>query len=216
MKVLNLYAGIGGNRKLWPEGHEITAIEIEPKIAEIYQKNFPNDKVIVADAHQFLLDHFKEFNFIWSSPPCPTHSRTNLFLHGQGKIRYPSMKLYQEIIFLRQWCKCKWVVENVISYYDPLIRPFEAGRHYFWSNFPIANLEVDTEKGTMNRKASEISQIKYVKGTKPRYGFSIRGLEGLPNKRQIMRNLVNPKLGLHVWNCAFKIRQTTLKSEAHS
>lgn len=64
MKILNLYAGIGGNRKLWGDDHEITAVENVPEIAKIYQDFFPNDKVIVADAHQYLLDHFKEFNFI--------------------------------------------------------------------------------------------------------------------------------------------------------
>ncbi|KKK98144.1 hypothetical protein LCGC14_2645680, partial [marine sediment metagenome] len=56
MKILNLYAGIGGNRKLWGDKHEIIAIEIDPKIAAIYQDLFPNDKVIIADAHQYLLE----------------------------------------------------------------------------------------------------------------------------------------------------------------
>lgn len=69
MKILNCYAGIGGNRKLWGDDHEITAVENDPDIAKIYQDFFPNDKVIVADAHQYLLDHFKEYDFIWSSPP---------------------------------------------------------------------------------------------------------------------------------------------------
>ena len=55
MKILNLYAGIGGNRKLWGDTHEITAVELDPKIAKIYQDFFPKDKVIVADAHQYLL-----------------------------------------------------------------------------------------------------------------------------------------------------------------
>lgn len=69
VKILNLYAGIGGNRKLWGDTHEITAVEYKPEIAKIYQDHFPNDTVIVTDAHQYLLDHFDEFDFIWSSPP---------------------------------------------------------------------------------------------------------------------------------------------------
>ena len=52
MKILNLYCGIGGNRKNWGNEHEITAVENNPKIAKIYQDFFPEDKVIVADAHQ--------------------------------------------------------------------------------------------------------------------------------------------------------------------
>ena len=74
LKVLNLYAGIGGNRKLWKDV-DVTAVENNPEIAEVYKQFYPNDKVIIADAHQYLLEHFKEFNFIWSSPPCPTHSK---------------------------------------------------------------------------------------------------------------------------------------------
>ena len=66
MKILNLYAGIGGNRKLW-ENVEVVAVEIEPKIAKIYSYFFSNDKVIVVDAHQFLLKHLNinpEYNYI--------------------------------------------------------------------------------------------------------------------------------------------------------
>lgn len=58
-KVLNLYAGIGGNRKLWDDV-EIIAVEIDPKIAEIYQDFFPDDEVIITDAHRFLEENFDE------------------------------------------------------------------------------------------------------------------------------------------------------------
>lgn len=67
MKILNLYAGIGGNRKLWGNNYEITAIELDEKIAAVYKELYPNDNVIVADAHTYLLKHFREFDFIWSS-----------------------------------------------------------------------------------------------------------------------------------------------------
>ena len=75
MKILNLYSGIGGNRKLWGDEHDITAVENNSKIAKIYQDFFPKDELVITDAHQYLLEHFKEFDFIWSSPPCPTHSK---------------------------------------------------------------------------------------------------------------------------------------------
>ena len=61
LKVLNLYAGIGGNRKLWKDV-DVTAVENNPEIAKIYQDFFPNDKVIVTDAHKYLLEHFEEYN----------------------------------------------------------------------------------------------------------------------------------------------------------
>ena len=67
-KILNLYACLGGNRAKWDEVAEnlgleleVTAVELDKELARMYQERFPNDIVIVADAHQYLLDHFKEF-----------------------------------------------------------------------------------------------------------------------------------------------------------
>lgn len=105
MKILNLYAGIGGNRKLWGEKNEITAVEIEPKIAECYKKLFPKDNVIVADAHEYLRRHFREYDFIWASPPCPTHSVLQMTRYYNADLKYPDMKLYQEIIITRKLCQ---------------------------------------------------------------------------------------------------------------
>src|SRR3990167_9844360 len=123
MKILNLYAGIGGNRKLWGSNHEITAIEIDEEIAKIYQDYFPKDKVIIADAHEYLREHFEKFDFIWASPPCSSHSNVRKITYQQNKPIYPDMKLYEEILFLQGYFKGKWIVENVISWYNPLIKP---------------------------------------------------------------------------------------------
>ena len=44
-KILNLYAGIGGNRKLWGDEHEITAVEYDEATADVYTssiKDFEN------------------------------------------------------------------------------------------------------------------------------------------------------------------------------
>ena len=108
MKILNLYACLGGNRYKWDEvaDIEVTAVELDPELAKLYQERFPNDKVVVADAHQYLLDHYQEFDFIWSSPPCPTHSRANYWAsktRDNRKKVYPDMKLYQEILFLKHY-----------------------------------------------------------------------------------------------------------------
>ncbi len=125
MRILNLYACLGGNRYKWGDEHEITAVELDPELGRMYQERFPKDKVIVADAHQYLLDHFREFDFIWTSPPCPSHSRaafgSRKSIKASHKPLYPDMKLYQEIIFLKHYFDGKYVVENVIPYYDPLI-----------------------------------------------------------------------------------------------
>jgi DNA (cytosine-5)-methyltransferase 1 len=213
MKILNLYAGIGGNRKLWGDEHDIVAVENNDKIAEAYKTFYPMDQVIIDDAHQFLLDNFKEFDFIWSSPPCQTHSKTNFFLHGQGIIRYPDMQLYQEIIFLRQWGKkIKWVVENVVGYYKPLIEAKQVGRHLFWSNFEITDKEIDyVQIGTMNRSASKDAQRKaIIREAQIPELLDLHDLKDfkIKNKRQILRNCVYPDVGKHVLECAIKDNDT--------
>lgn len=202
IKVLNLYAGIGGNRKLWTNV-DVTAVELNPDIAKIYQDFFPDDKVIVTDAHQYLLEHYNEFDFIWSSPPCPSHSRIRNVAgvgSGQNKPIYPDMKLYEEIIFLNQVYHTsgttfngKYVVENVRSYYDPLIIPQERGKHYFWANFYIANFDAKT-RGHMESNET-LMKIK---------GFDI-------NDKTLLRNCTEPELGYHILNCAYPNNEITLK-----
>ena len=198
MKILNLYAGIGGNRKLWGNEHEITAIENVPEIAKIYQDFFPKDKVIVTDAHQFLLEHYKEFDFIWSSPPCPSHSRMR-FNH-EVKI-YPDMRLYQEIIFLQSFFKGNWIVENVCSYYEPLIKPQVLHRHYFWCNTIIPNIQIEPME-----TCKLLQERAYLEG---RFGFNLDKYKGV-DKRLLLRNCVLPELGKHIFDFAFKNKQVTL------
>jgi len=141
MKILNLYACLGGNRYKWDEvtDVEVTAVEWDEELARLYQERFPQDTVIVADAHQYLLDHYKEFDFIWSSPPCPTHSRINISMKTKRKMKYPDMRLYQEIIFLDNYFTGKYVVENVIPFYEPLITAHKRHRHLYWTNFKLPN-----------------------------------------------------------------------------
>ena len=199
MKILNLYAGIGGNRKLWSGDIEVTAIENNPEIAKIYQEFFPNDKVIVGDAHQYLLEHFQEFDFIWSSPPCPTHSRMRM----NHKIKvYPDMRLYQEILLLKHHFKGKWIIENVIPYYEPLITPFILHRHSFWSNFKITEKEFKVLETAKKLKEREFLQKEF--------GFNLDKYENV-DKRLLLRNCVVPELGLHVFQCAFKEPQGILQ-----
>ena len=184
---------------------EITAVELNPDIAKIYQDFFPNDKMIVADAHQYLLEHFKEFDFIWSSPPCPTHSVCCHFLKGQGIIRYPDTKLWQEIILLKHFFKGKYCVENVKSYYKPFMQPQEIGRHYFWANFRISQIKIEYQIGTMNRQASKEKQRKAIirEAQIPEF-LELHDLKDfkLKNKRQVLRNCVLPKIGIHILNSA--------------
>lgn len=192
MRILNLYCGIGGNRKLW-EGHEITAVENDPDIAKIYQDFFPNDTVIVGDAHEYLQQHYKEFDFIWSSPPCPTHSRMNFLLKEKGtEMRFPNMKLYEEILFLKHFFKGKYVVENVRSYYDPLIKPQELQSHYFWSNFPISDTGLQRKK-VRNDKGMTLAVKMEQQDMKIKNFYNYKR-----DKRTLLNNCVEPELGLHI------------------
>lgn len=196
IKILNLYAGIGGNRKLWGGDIKVVAIEYNPEIAKIYQDFFPQDEVIVTDAHQYLLEHYKEFDFIWSSPPCPTHSRFNLPLKEK---RYPDMRLYQEIIFLTWFFKKPFVVENVISYYEPLIKPYKIDGHYFWTNFVVNNNKEIRDLNNKNK--SDLAK---------EFDIDIDKLKDFEDSELLLRNCVNPKTGLNLFNLAFKEKQQTI------
>lgn len=190
MKILNLYAGIGGNRKLWGDEHEITAIEYDKDIAAVYKDLHPNDTVIVTDAHQYLLDHYSEYDFIWSSPPCPSHShiRKELGVEVRGDVKavYPDMKLYEEILFLQGYFKGKFCVENVVSWYEPLIIPSIIANHYFWANFHISKIP----SGSRNHH-SNINKLS------SRKGFDLSKYSGI-DKRKVLRNCVEPETGLHI------------------
>lgn len=191
MKILNLYAGIGGNRKLWGDEHDIVAVESEQYIADVYAVLYPNDTVIVADAHQYLLDHYKEFDFIWSSPPCPTHSRMRTSL-VKSKPVYPDMKLYEEILLLQHFYKGYWVVENVIPYYKPLVPPTATvDRHHVWSNFMVESKEFSrVYKGGITDQSKETLSLAY-------------GIDLPPttkNQRKLLRNAVHPEMGLYIIN----------------
>jgi len=196
MKILNLYAGIGGNRRLWGAEHDITAVEIDTNIACVYRDFFPNDNVVVADAHQYLLDHYKEFDFIWSSPPCQSHSqiRYNIGFLANRKYKkveaiYPDMALYQEIILLQKFYSGMWVIENTIPYYEPLIPATKSGGHLWWSNFfiYIGNIGNRNHRGGTVETLQKRKQVDLSK-------YNIQ------NKRQILRNCVEPEAGKIVLN----------------
>ena len=192
LKILNLYAGIGGNRKLW--GHQIhradyyiTAVELDGNIANIYKDFYPEDKVVVEDAHQYLLDHYKEFDIIWSSPPCPTHSRIGK-ANIKRKVEYPDMKLYEEILLLQGYFKGNWVVENVMSWYKPLIEPQILQRHFFWSNKDLGQKEFPTEKTCSTKDRERLSKL---------FDINIDKYTGI-DKRKCLRNCVLPELGEYI------------------
>ena len=210
MKILNLYAGLGGNRKDW-ENVKVTAVEMESKIAEVYKQNFPEDIVVIGDAHQYLLNHYKEFDFIWSSPPCQTHSKMAKATRHELK-RYSDMGLYQEILFLKHFFNGKFVVENVKPYYEPLIKPSnEIGRHLFWSNFKITPFDIPNFKGFIT--AGTVSETEKMKEW---LGINYEGNIYYKNNHcpgQVLRNCVHPSTGKHILDClkGIELNETSIQ-----
>jgi len=204
-RILNLYACLGGNRYKWDEvadNLEVTAVELDPELARMYQERFPNDIVIVADAHQYLLDHYKDFDFIWSSPPCPTHSRIQLSQYTTRDMKYPDMKLYQEIIFLDTFFKGKYVVENVIPYYEPLIKAKQRDRHLYWTNFNLPN-------SLNGRKNPDLSRTKnLIEALSEYHDYDFRKYKGAQPMNKIARNLVDYEAGKTILETVFGISKS--------
>lgn len=202
MKILNLYACLGGNRYKWGNEHEITAVEWDPELARLYQERFPNDTVVVADAHQYLLDYYKEFDFIWSSPPCPTHSRINIsqYTRENWKPKYPDMALYQEIIFLDYYYKGKYCIENVIPFYDMLIPGKKRNRHLYWTNFNLPNI-------LSKRKNPDLSRTKnLVDALSKFHDYNFRKYKGKQSIQKVARNLVDYEAGKTILDTVMGIR----------
>jgi len=198
MKVLNLYAGIGGNRKLWKDV-EVTAVDSSKEIAEVYSELYPEDIVVVDDAIDYLMKHYKNFDFIWASPPCQSHSTVRYIGLSRTKGPYdpvlPDITLYALVIWFQHHFNDKlWCVENVIPYYKPLLPPTaKLDRHLFWSNFPIT--EKKFEKPSVRHND--------VRGNTVRYGIDLRDKKFKnTQKAVVVKNCVDPDIGDYILNVA--------------
>jgi len=223
IKILNLYACLGGNRFKWDEVADIqvTAVELDEELARLYQERFPKDKVIVADAHQYLLENYNEFDFIWSSPPCPTHSKMRKTNTGEGerksKATYPDMNLYQEILLLEHFFKGKYCVENVIPFYNPLIAAKKRGRHLYWTNFNLPSDLGDRRKEDFIQSSSvnnlsifhnyDFNKLSVFKK------FSYTSHNGGIRIDKIARNLVDYKAGKTILQTALGIIKDNNKEQ---
>jgi DNA (cytosine-5)-methyltransferase 1 len=208
-KVLNLYACLGGNRYKWNEVAEqagieleVTAVEWDKELAKLYQERFINDIVIIADAHEYLLNNYKNFDFIWSSPPCPSHSKIRITQKTRSNFVavYPDMKLYEEIIFLDNYFTGKYVVENVIPYYEPLIQANKRGRHLYWTNFNLPN-DINERKldGILCTMIDEHKKLEEF------HDYKVKANVG--GYRDVLRNLVDYEAGKTIFKIALGLKQ---------
>ncbi len=211
MKILNLFAGIGGNRRLWGDDHEIIAIEKDERIAEVYKRFYSNDIVIIADVLDWLnsaVNHMNllTFDFIWASPPCTTHTgMPRLERHFQRYV--PDLTSLFGIMYFFDIFKyyggehIRYVIENVRTWYTPP-RPAEVklGRHHFWSNFRIPHKEFklhykDDDKEYRTLGGKDI--LKYY--NHPNFAWQ-KG--DWMKKRQVIRNMVDPDIGKYILELA--------------
>jgi DNA (cytosine-5)-methyltransferase 1 len=210
-KVLNLYACLGGNRYKWNEVAEeadieleVTAVELDEELAKLYQERFINDIVVVSDAHQYLLEHYKEFDFIWSSPPCPSHSRVRFSQKNRENCDavYPDFKLYEEVVFLDNYFDGKYVVENVIPFYEPLISAKKRGRHLYWTNFLLpTNINERNGAGIISKAINEVDVLSKF------HDYDFNKYKGKQRRDKIARNLVDYEAGKTIFETVLGIQK---------
>ena len=207
MKILNLFAGVGGNRALWGEEHDITSVEYDEEIAEIYGKRFPNDTIIVGDAYEYFINNFEKFKILWASPPCQSHSWNTYGLVGYAykgkrrKVQLPDMRLFSLIYFCKHQFRGDWVVENVKMYYEPPIKPTcMRGRHYYWSNVNIPNKQ--KQNGSFGNMGTYESK-EFVEKVANDRGIDLTSLDSLNDykRNQMLRNMILPEEGKFILDC---------------
>lgn len=221
MKILNLYAGIGGNtHNLDRNKHNVTHVEINEEIADVTTKLHPKDNVIIGDAKKHLQKNYQEYDYIWASPPCPSHSsiRKAGTKKGQYDALIPDMDLYGVIIFLDEYFDGHWTVENVQPFYERLdkqekerqkalqkiIPPAQkSNRHLFWSNHEVPELNI-SKSGFHQKSNSDLMDW---------LGIYITETFDTVEKRKVLRNCVHPKIGKSILD-ARKTKQTTLEVKA--
>lgn len=222
MKVLNLYAGIGGNAKLWRETANyydteihITHVEINSELCKELKIIFPDDEVLNIDAHDYLLwlaenDKLNDYDIIWTSPPCQTHSRMNRINSKRfHKSSYIDPSYIQQIILLKYNFNGCYFVENVFAYYGILFDGVQIGRHVIWSNIDINDLgyNISNKKNLFDLSMEELQYEYGIKLSKNIY-------LNYPDShcpKQVYRNAVHPQLGaLLLDRYLNKNRQSTL------
>jgi len=154
IKILDLFCGLGGVAKGFQSylrqrniKFEYYAIDVDGRILLAHKILNPDSIVIRRDAYSFTDDELKQYDFIWASPPCETHSNLNLYNRKNLEtFKKPDMRLWKLISRFYSLGK-PFVVENVKPYYGALIKPTaRVGRHFLWSNLHIKDIDFDGVK----------------------------------------------------------------------
>ena len=111
-------------------------MKIDDLVKNLEQNTAEQDKIIKKQAESVIKQHLESYDAVM-----------------------PDMKLWSEIIFLQNFTKntdIKFVVENVKPYYEPFVKPTaKLGRHLFWANFEIPEIEIKDGLTHNERGSSE-------------------------------------------------------------
>ena len=113
-------------------------------------------------------------------------------------MKFPDMKLYEEILFLKHLYNGKYVIENVIPYYDPLIPAQKRHRHLYWTNFNLPNV-------LTNREARISTGTSEVKKLCEFHDYDFYKYKGNQPTNKIARNLVDYEAGKTIFETALGI-----------
>ena len=104
------------------------------------------------------------------------------------------MKLYQEIIFLEYYYKGKWIVENVIPFYEPIIPAKKRGS------------ERKVKISAVNEEVERMSKF---------HDYDFKQYKGKQRLDKIARNLVDYEAGRTIFETALGIirKQDTTQTE---
>jgi DNA (cytosine-5)-methyltransferase 1 len=123
------------------------------------------------------------------------------------KMKYPDMALYQEIIFLEYYYDGKYVVENVIPFYDLLIQGYKRNRHIYWTNF---NLPSNLSK----RKNPDLGRTKNVVDALSKFhDYDFRKYKGKQSIQKVARNLVDYEAGKTILDTVMGIRTKQIENQ---
>ena len=214
MKILNLYGGLGGNRLKWDD-HEVTMVESDGDLCNIYQERFPNDEVWQEDVIKIVEEEdLQKFDFIWASPPCTTHSKTSFF-HGR---RVPDLT---QLFGLRLHLESNafhglYCIENVQPHYkipEEWMYTAAIDRHRFWANFYIdsSHSELDNRipnnrmKGVKRKDQNTIIINGKIGDLAAYHDFPLELLMFFPSRKdKVLRNMLHYSIGEYVLEYAKK------------
>jgi len=121
-------------------------------------------------------------------------------------MKYPDMSLYQEIIFLDKLYDGKYVVENVIPYYEPLIPAKKRHRHLYWCNFNLPNV-------LTIREARISTGLQEVKKLCEFHDYDFYKYKGKQPINKIARNLVDYEAGKTILDTVMGIRKKQIENQ---